>query len=145
MAKRNHKKKKTYRRRRIGASASGIQAIAMKAVGIAAGAYAGGMITKAAPTLDPKIMGGGLLIGGVFVAEKFSKGNPLIQGLGYGLAAKGANMGLTSMGLISGIGALNFPIGANRIGMPLTKPVGSLNGVPGSVRGLTAIGALIDN
>jgi hypothetical protein len=145
MAKRNHKKKKTYRRRRIGASSSGIQAIAMKAAGIAAGAYAGGMIAKSVSTLDPKILGGALLVGGVFVSEKFSKGNPLVQGLGYGLAAKGANMGLTSMGLISGIGALNFPIGANRIGMPLTKPVGGmLNGV-GKMAGLTTIGALVDN
>lgn len=117
----------------------------MKAAGIAAGAYAGGMIAKSVSTLDPKILGGALLVGGVFVSEKFSKGNPLVQGLGYGLAAKGANMGLTSMGLISGIGALNFPIGANRIGMPLTKPVGGmLNGV-GKMAGLTTIGALVDN
>jgi hypothetical protein len=87
MAKRR-KTKKTHRRRRIGASASGMQAIAMKAVGIAGGAYVGGMVAKMAPTLDPKILGGALLVGGVLVSEKFSKGNPIIQGVGYGLAAK---------------------------------------------------------
>jgi hypothetical protein len=119
----------------------------MKAAGVAGGVFAGGMVAKTVSTLDPKILGGALLVGGVFLSAK-SK-NPLIEGVGYGLAAKGANNLLTSMGVITGMGAI--PLVGYRATPKLQNSVGSPN-VPGimknpigGVRDLGVIGALYDN
>lgn len=143
------KKRKHHRvhhRRRMGA-ASGMTGILMKAAGVAGGVFAGGMLVKAISTLDPKISGGALLVGGVFLANK-SK-NPLLEGVGFGLAAKGANNLLTSFGMITGMGAV--PLVGYRATPKLQNSVGQAS-VPGimknpigGVRDLSAIGALYDN
>lgn len=143
------KKRKHHRvshRRRVGA-ASGMTGLLMKAAGVAGGVFAGGMIAKTVSTLDPKILGGGLLVGGVFLAGK-SK-NPLLEGVGFGLAAKGANNLLTSMGMITGMGSI--PLVGYRATPKLQNSVGSpqvpgiMKNPIGGVRDLSAIGALYDN
>lgn len=143
------KKRKHHRvhhRRRVGA-ASGMTGLLMKAAGVAGGVFAGGMIAKTISTLDPKILGGGLLVGGVFLSAK-SK-NPLIEGVGYGLAAKGANNLLTSFGVITGMGSI--PLVGYRATPKLQSSVGSpmvpgiMKNPIGGVRDLQAIGALYDN
>lgn len=140
------KKKVTHRRRRVGA-ASGMQAVIMKIGGIAAGVFVGGQIVKmVATSLDPKILGGGLLAAGAFV-PKFAKGNPLIEGVGYGLAAKGANTLMTSLGVITGFGAVsNDHFSVYRATPKLQQTVGGVLRKPiGAVRDLAAVGAMYDN
>jgi hypothetical protein len=149
MAKRRKKSTTHRRRRRVGA-ASGLAAVAMKAGGIAGGVFIGGMATKALSTLDPKILGGALLLGGVFVSAKFAKGNPLIEGVGYGIAAKGGNTLMTSFGLISGIGMGSVPTIGYRQTPKLQSSVGgTLSGNSSKAisgfKDLAAIGALYDN
>lgn len=141
MAKR--RKKVTHRRRRIGSTSSkGMTGLLMKAGGVGAGVFVGGMIAKTISTLDPKILGAGLLGGGLFLASKAK--SPLLEGVGYGLAAKGANSLLTSFGLITGIGSVpligyrNTPKLQNSVGNVMKNPIGG-------VKDLAAIGALYDN
>jgi hypothetical protein len=119
----------------------------MKAAGVAGGVFAGGMVGKTISTLDPKILGAVLLGGGLFLSQKAK--NPLLEGVGYGLAAKGANNLLTSFGVITGMGSI--PLVGYRATPKLQNSVGSPN-VPGimknpigGVRDLNAIGALYDN
>jgi hypothetical protein len=129
------------RRRRVGAT-SGMTGLLMKAAGVAGGVYAGGMIAKTISTLDPKILGGGLLAGGLFLSAKAK--NPLLEGVGFGLAAKGANSLLTSFGLITGIGSV--PLVGYRATPKLQNSVGNVMKNPiGSVRDLMTVGALYDN
>jgi hypothetical protein len=114
----------------------------MKAAGVAAGVFAGGMVAKTVSTLDPKISGAALLGGGLFLSQKAS--NPLMVGLGYGLAAKGANNLLTSFGVIAGMGSIpmvgyrNTPKLQNSVGNVMKNPIGGL-------KDLAAVGALYDN
>jgi hypothetical protein len=135
------------RRRRSVGAASGITGLLMKAAGLAGGVFAGGMIAKTVSTLDPKILGGGLLLGGVFLANKAK--NPLLEGVGFGLAAKGANNLLTSMGMITGMGSVpligyrNMPKLQNSVGQAVNP--GTMRNPIGGVRDLSAIGALYDN
>lgn len=134
---------RVHHRRRVGA-ASGMQAVIMKIAGIAAGVFVGGEIKKMVTTINPKILGGGMLVAGA-LAPKFSKGNALIDGIGFGLAAKGADTFLVSMGLITGIGALPN-MGTQRVTPKLQQTVGGVMRKPiGAVRDLTAIGAMFDN
>jgi hypothetical protein len=142
---RKRKHRVTHRRRRVGA-ASGMAGLAMKAGGVAGGVFAGGMIAKTLGTvstsLSPTIIGALLLGGGIFLAGK-SK-NPLMEGLGYGLAAKGANNLLTSTGLITGMGSI--PLIGYRATPKLQNSVGNVMRNPiGGVKDLSAIGALYDN
>lgn len=131
----------TRRRRSVGAAA-GMTGLLMNAAGIAGGVFAGGLVGKTLSTLDPKITGGVLLVGGVFLAKKSS--NPLMTGLGYGLAAKGANNLLTSFGVITGMGSV--PLVGYRATPKLQNSVGNVMKNPiGGVRDLSAIGALYDN
>lgn len=155
MAKRR-KKTTHHRRRRVGASKTGMQAAIMTGAGIVGGALAGGLIQKAvssaASTLNPKIVGGGMAVAGIFIAAKFAKGNALIQGLGYGLSAKGANTLLVSTGLITGIGAMRTPgyRGTpklqNSVGGVMRNPISGVMKNPISgFRDPSVIGALFDN
>jgi len=130
------------RRRRVGASKSGMTGLIMKAGGVAGGVFAGGMVAKTVSTLDPKILGAALLAGGLFLSGKAK--NPLIEGVGYGLAAKGANNLLTSFGLITGMGSI--PLLGYRNTPKLQSSVGNVMKQPiAGVKDLQAIGALYDN
>lgn len=142
---RKRRKHVTHRRRRVGA-ASGMQAVIMKLGGIAAGVFLGGEVVKMASTLDPKILGGSLLAVGA-LTPKFAKGNPLIEGVGYGLAAKGANTLLTSFGVITGFGAVtNDHFSVYRATPKLQQTVGGVMRKPiGAVKDLAAVGAMYDN
>jgi hypothetical protein len=114
----------------------------MKAGGVAGGVFAGGMVAKTVSTLDPKILGAALLAGGLFLSGKAK--NPLIEGVGYGLAAKGANNLLTSFGLITGMGSI--PLLGYRNTPKLQSSVGNVMKQPiAGVKDLQAIGALYDN
>ena len=140
MAKRK-KHHVTHRRRRVGA-ASGMSGLLMKAAGVAGGVFVGGMVAKTVSTLDPKISGAVMLGGGLFLSQKSA--SPLMQGLGYGLAAKGANNLLTSFGVIAGMGSIpmigyrNSPKLQNSVGNVMRNPIGGL-------KDLAAVGALYDN
>lgn len=102
MARRKHRR--TRRRRRVGAS-SGMKGALMNVAGIAAGVFAGRLVTtKLATTLSPKISALVLIAAGVYL-PKFVKSD-LGKGLGDGLIATGALAGLQSFGVVSGIGAL---------------------------------------
>lgn len=145
MARRKRHHHVTHSRRRVGA-ASGMSGLLMKAAGVAGGVFAGGMIVKTLGTsvaaLTPTVMGAALLGGGIFLAGKAK--NPLIEGLGYGLAAKGANNVLTASGLITGMGSI--PLVGYRATPKLQNSVGNVMKNPiGGVKDLQAIGALYDN
>jgi hypothetical protein len=134
-----------HRRRRVGA-ASNMQGIVMSAAGLAGGVFAGGMIVKtlgsAVPSLTPTILGAVMLGGGIFLAGKAN--SPLVKGLGYGIAAKGANNVLVSTGLITGMGSI--PLIGYRATPKLQNSVGNVMKNPiGGVKDLNAIGALYDN
>lgn len=139
------------RRRRVGA-ASGMTGLLMKAGGVIAGVFAGGMLVKMLPaTITPTIQGAALLGGGAFLASKAK--SPLIEGVGYGLAAKGANSLLVSFGAITGIGSVplagyrNTPKLQNSVAGNLSA--GGSGGIMrhpiGGIKDLAAIGALYDN
>lgn len=141
------KKKTAHRRRRVGAAKSNLTTIAMKAGGVAGGVFAAGLVTKTLSTLDPKILGGLLLGGGLFLTAKAK--SPLLEGLGFGLAAKGANSLMTSFGVINGIGAVPMVSYRGR-GAGITSAVGNLSGtgsrtVGAMTKGLATIGAMFDN
>lgn len=141
MARRKRHHHVTHRRRRVGA-ASGMTGLLMKAAGVAGGVFAGGMVAKTISTLDPKILGAALLGGGLFLSQKAK--NPLLEGVGFGLAAKGANNLLTSFGVITGMGSI--PLMGYRGAPKLQNSVGAYMKNPiGGVRDLQAIGALYDN
>jgi hypothetical protein len=146
MAKRR-KKTVHHRRRRVGA-ASGLTGLAMKAGGLIAGVFGAGMVIKMLPaSITPTISGAALVAGGTLLAAKAK--NPLIEGVGYGLAAKGANNLLVSFGAITGMGAVPLigyrgtPKLQNAVGATLS---GKANGgIMGGIKDLAAIGALYDN
>jgi hypothetical protein len=139
------RRKKHHRvshRRRVGAARSGMSGLLMKAAGVAGGVFAGGMVAKTVSTLDPKILGAALLGGGLFLSQKAK--NPLIEGVGFGLAAKGANNLLTSFGVITGMGSI--PLVGYRATPKLQNSVGNVMKNPiGGVKDLAAVGALYDN
>jgi hypothetical protein len=138
---RKKKHHRTHRRRRVGAT-SGMTGLLMKAAGVAGGVFAGGMVAKTVSTLDPKILGAALLGGGLFLSQKAK--NPLLEGVGFGLAAKGANNLLTSFGVITGMGSI--PLVGYRATPKLQNSVGNVMKYPiAGVKDLNAIGALYDN
>jgi hypothetical protein len=144
MAKRK-KHHAVRRRRRVGA-ASGMQGLVMKLGGIAAGVFAGGMVAKTLTSLSasitPTISGAALLAGGGFLSVKAK--SPLLQGVGYGVAAKGANNLLVSFGVITGIGSI--PMVGYRNTPKLQSSVGNVMKNPiGGIKDMAAIGALYDN
>jgi hypothetical protein len=148
---RRRKKTAVRRRRRIGA-AHGMSGLLMKAGGVLAGVFAGGMVAKMLPTsITPTISGAALLGGGAFLASKAK--SPLLEGVGYGLAAKGANNLLVSMGAITGIGSIpligyrNTPKLQNSVGGTLSAggSGGIMKNPIGGLKDLAAIGALYDN
>ena len=145
MARRRKHHVRHHRRRRVGA-ASNMQGVIMSAAGLAGGVFAGGLVVKtigsAVPSLTPTILGALLLGGGVFLAGKSN--SPLMKGLGYGIAAKGANNVLVSTGLITGMGSI--PMIGYRATPKLQNSVGNVMKNPiGGVKDLNAIGALYDN
>ncbi len=148
---RRRKKTVHHRRRRIG-SASGMSGLLATAGGIVAGVFAGGMVAKMLPTsITPTISGAVLVGGGVFLSQKSA--SPLLKGVGYGLAAKGANNLLVSMGAITGIGSIpmigyrNTPKLQNSVGGTLSAggSGGIMKNPIGGLKDLAAIGALYDN
>ena len=143
---RKRKHRVTHRRRRRVGAASGMTGLLMKAGGVAGGVFAGGMAAKTlssvSTSLTPTVIGALLLGGGIFLAGKAK--NPLLEGVGYGLAAKGANSLLTSTGLITGMGSI--PLIGYRATPKLQNSVGNVMRNPiGGVKDLSAIGALYDN
>jgi hypothetical protein len=156
MAKRS-KRHHVRRRRRVGA-ASGMAGLLQKAGGVVAGVFAGGMLVKMLPaSITPTIQGAVLLGGGAFLASKAK--SPLIEGVGYGLAAKGANSLLVSFGAITGIGSVpmigyrNTPKIQNAVAGTMSaefnRNVSGSGGIMknpiGGIKDLAAIGALYDN
>jgi hypothetical protein len=141
MAKRH--KKHHSSRRRVGAVSrkTNVSALAMKAAGLAGGVFVAGMVQKAASSLDPKISGGIMLVGGLYLSAKAK--SPILEGVGAGIAAKGANSLMTSFGLINGIGSLpvfrSTPKLQNSVAGPMRNPIN------GAQRDLSVIGALYDN
>ncbi len=99
------KKKRTSTRRRtrrMSGTMSGVETLA--AVG--AGVVAGKLLAKVIPsTVNPTIVGAGMIVAGVFV-PKFIKGN-FGAGMGMGVAAIGISNTLTNLGVLSGTGGNN--------------------------------------
>lgn len=138
---RRRKHHRVHHRRRVGA-ASGMSGLLMKAAGVAGGVFAGGMVAKTVSTLDPKILGAALLGGGLFLSQKAR--NPLLEGVGFGLAAKGANNLLVSFGAITGMGSI--PLVGYRATPKLQNSVGNVMKNPiGGFKDTAVIGALFDN
>lgn len=103
MARRKHRRHSS-RRRRVGA-ATGMKGALTKVAGIAAGVFAGRLVsTKLAASMDPKIVGLVLVVGGVMV-PRFIKSD-IGQGIGDGLSATGVLSVLTGFGVISGSNVL---------------------------------------
>jgi hypothetical protein len=104
MAKKN-KTKRYRRRRRISGIGGNMNAILMNVGGIAAGAFLGNAISKiAAGKLDPKILAGAKIAGGVYLIPKFVPGAMGVA-LGNGLLAVGSIELLRSFNVIQGIGS----------------------------------------
>lgn len=97
-AKKTGKRKSPARRKM-----SGIGGDTLKTYGgIMIGVVGGSMLAqKVAPTMDPKIKGGILAAGGLFVASKAKGG--LMSGIGLGLSVAGGTQLLKGFGVISGI------------------------------------------
>lgn len=147
----------SHRRRRVGATATGMKGALTKVAGIAAGVFIGRLATtKLAATLDPKIMGLVLVVGGVMV-PRFIK-SPIGQGIGDGLAATGV------LSALQGFGVVGYPapgsyttvrtgdngynpamaktVGAGTPRQIMKSTVGMLNGIPKGT--LQQIGALFE-
>lgn len=147
----------SHRRRRVGA-ATGMKGALTKVAGIAAGVFAGRLVTtKLAASLDPKIVGLVLVVGGVMV-PRFIKSD-IGQGIGDGLAATGV------LSALQGFGVIGYPApgsyttvrtGENGYNPAMAKTVGAggprqimkstvgsaLNGIPKNQ--LNIIGALFE-
>lgn len=102
-------------RRRIGKIAD--KSTLALAAGVAGGAFVATFAASKLSSLDPKIKAAVLAAGGIFIA---GQSNPIIKGIGLGVAGAGALALVSSFGLIpasvSGIGAplINFtPRGIN--------------------------------
>jgi hypothetical protein len=154
------KKRKVYRRRRMGA-ASGMGEVLQEAIGIAAGAAGGMFINQALktaftslPTFAPGVVIAGA---GVFVKKTMGKKGALIAGAGEGLVAAGLLVALNetviSVPGISGVGFVtNYdksmkqkPAMMRAVGAP-----GFMDNSIGTVRDLASvgdpfIGAVYDN
>jgi hypothetical protein len=101
MARRKHTKKVHHRRRR--SHVSGIGGAGEMILAVAGGVIVGKAVTKFAGTmLDPKILAGVQIAGGIFL-PKMIKG-VFGQGMGYGLIANGSGQLLSSLGILSGMG-----------------------------------------
>lgn len=154
MARKTAKKRKVHHRRRRVGGVGKMSDVLMKAGGVVGGVFLAGEIQKMLTSVNPKILGGGFVAVGLLAPKFIGKGSPLIEGIGMGVAAKGANSLLTSFGLITGIGALPYggfrgqpflksAVGANRLGNmgngnSLSQPIGG-------VKDLAAVGAMYDN
>ena len=104
MARRKHRKHHS-RRRRVGATKSGIKGMLTEVAGIAGGVFVGRMATtKLATTVSPRISNLILIAAGLYV-PKFLK-SPIGDGLGKGLIAVGTLGELQAFGVVSGIGAM---------------------------------------
>jgi len=109
MARRKtHRRRRSFRRRRVGGILS--QDKLMKAGGVILGVIATGFINEklnemknadGTPKVDPKLVALGEVVLG-FVLPNFAKGD-LFEGLGMGLIGAGGVNAAKEMGLISGI------------------------------------------
>lgn len=102
MAKRRKKHHAPRRRRRMsGISAHGIQGDLMEAAGVVVGSVLGTVIQRQMTSMNPKIVSGIQLVGGIMI-KRHAK-SPLMSGAGWGLMGAGA-IGLThEVGLIHGV------------------------------------------
>jgi hypothetical protein len=102
------RRKTTRRRRRIsGIGSTDVQGMAMKALGLVAGACAGRelntLIVKMVPSFPPKMSGLAQMAVG-FVLPMMVKNNKFIADMGAGMIANGGMVEVVNLGLISGMG-----------------------------------------
>jgi len=98
--------KRTTRRRRVGGMGGGdtINTFA----GALGGFVAGNMLAgKLFPSMDAKLKGAIIAGAGIFLIPKFAGNSPLMKGLALGMGVAGGSTVLKSLGVISGMGALN--------------------------------------
>lgn len=126
MARKKVAKKKGSRRRRIGAvgGGDGVKLI----IGAIGGAVVSGIVSSKLPaTMDEKIKGAILAVAGFFVAKQK---NPIIKGMGVGVAAAGG-LTLAKSFLPAGtVGEIGYMAGFDRY--PNTPQLNTIAGFTGS-------------
>ena len=98
--KRKVAKKTTHRRRSMGsihASKHSLVNGGKLLVGLALGGIVSSSISRVFPTLNPKIISAGKMVAGVMISHNH---NPIMSGVGYGIAAEGAIQFSHSLGLL---------------------------------------------
>jgi hypothetical protein len=119
MARKKKGKKSKTRRRVGGISKEGIKTVAMYIAGGIAGVVGGRLINNTMATTNGTLMGGAeVLVGG---AIAFKVKNPLMKGIGIGLAANGGLYALGSKGLAVLPASMGY-------GPPMQQGYRSING-----------------
>jgi hypothetical protein len=152
MAKKKRGKKKSHRRRRVGAVHPAIMSMATNAGGIIAGGVAAAFVNSAikkSMATAPAFTGGAVAVAAGLALPMFVKGNKFVESMGDGMIAMGGafilNETFLSIPGISGLpvmpGMTNARPGyvTKAVGrMPMRRRVGSLDS-------LKVIGQLTDN
>lgn len=114
MARRKRRTSRKGRRRMSGTGSPGLQILAGVAIGTLGGAFLNTKLAAMTKPIDPKILALVELLGGGFISAKLAKGNPLMVGIGLGVAASGTmNLG-KSFGIIGAFPNVQVLNGANR-------------------------------
>ncbi len=151
MAKKRKGKKKSHRRRRVGAVHPGITNMLMQTGGIVAGAVGAAFVNSAVKksmSTAPAFTGGAVAIAAGVALPYFVRGNPIVAAVGTGMVAAGGlfilNETILSIPGISGLpvmpGLANSGTGFIRraVGNTHRRRMGALDS-------LQVVGALIDN
>lgn len=152
MAKKKKGKKKSHRRRRVGAMHAGLANVATKAGGIVAGAVAAAFVNSAikkSMATAPAFTGGALAVVAGVALPMFVKGNAFVESMGDGLIAAGGLFVLNET-FLSIPGVSGLPV---MPGLPNARPGFVTNTVGrvtnrrrmGSLDSLKVVGQLIDN
>ena len=139
------KRKKTHktparhtRRRRVGAIGGGDTLNTF--AGALGGFVAGNILSqKLFPTMDAKIKGAVIAAAGVLLVPKFMGNSPLFKGLSLGLGVAGGSAVLKSLGVISGVGALNSTHPIYALPMSTTGVNSMVNGNRGGNQGVSSM------
>ena len=100
-AKKSKTKKTSHRGRRVSGVLGANKNDAMEAVGLVAGSMIAAVAQRQMTSINPKIVAGAQIIGGIMIKNHAK--SPLMKGIGYGLLSTGSLAIVHEVGIIKGV------------------------------------------
>lgn len=153
MAKKRKGKRKSHRRRRVGAVHPGIMNLVTNAAGIVVGAVGAAFVNSAikkSMATAPAFTGGGIAVAAGAALPYFVRGNTFVQSVGNGMIAAGGLFALNETFLsVPGISGLPSMPGLNNSGPGFIRKTvgraGNRTRQMGKLDNLAVVGALTSN